>query len=147
MKLLAAKGDGFRAWSDAEIEKFEARWPVGTRERLALAILLYTGLRRSDAARLGPQHVHGGVIVLETEKTGTPVAIPILPELAEIIAASPTGARSFITNKSGDPMPKESFGNWFRDACNAAGVTGSAHGLRKAAAAHAANQEGERAPA
>ena len=36
-------------------------------------------------------------------------------------------------------MTKESFGNWFRDACKAAGVPGSAHGLRKAGATRAAN--------
>ena len=31
-------------------------------------------------------------------------------------------------------MVKESFGNWFRKACNAAGVKASAHGVRKLAA-------------
>jgi integrase len=31
-------------------------------------------------------------------------------------------------------MRKESFGNWFREACIAAGVSKSAHGIRKAAA-------------
>jgi integrase len=36
-------------------------------------------------------------------------------------------------------MTKESFGNWFKDACKAAGVLGSAHGLRKAGATRAAN--------
>jgi integrase len=36
-------------------------------------------------------------------------------------------------------MRKESFGNWFREACTTAGVPGSAHGLRKAGAARAAN--------
>ena len=35
-------------------------------------------------------------------------------------------------------MAKESFGNWFREACKAAGVPGSAHGLRKAGATLAA---------
>ena len=42
----------FHAWTEAEIDQFEAKWPVGTRERLAFAILLYTGLRRGDAAAL-----------------------------------------------------------------------------------------------
>jgi hypothetical protein len=37
------------------------------------------------------------------------------------------------------PMVKESFGTWFRGACKAAGVPGSAHGLRKAGATRAAN--------
>ena len=36
-------------------------------------------------------------------------------------------------------MTKERFGNGFRDPCDAANVPGSAHGLRKAGAAKAAN--------
>ena len=36
-------------------------------------------------------------------------------------------------------MTKESFGNFFADACKAAGVPGSAHGLRKLGATRAAN--------
>jgi integrase len=130
---------GFHAWTEGEIEQFEARWPIGTRERLALAILLFTGLRRGDAARLGRQHVTDGVIVLRAEKTGTQLTIPILPELARVIESSKTGDLAFIATTSGAPMRKESFGNWFREACNAAKVPGSAHGLRKAGAARAAS--------
>ena len=130
---------GFHAWTEGEIEQFEARWPIGTHERLALAILLYTGLRRGDAARLGRQHVTDGVIVLRAEKTGTQLTIPILPELARVIESSKTGDLAFIATTSGAPMRKESFGNWFREACNAAKVPGSAHGLRKAGAVRAAS--------
>jgi integrase len=139
VKGMTRKTDGFHPWSEEEIEKFEAKWAIGTRERLALAILLYTGLRRGDAARLGRQHVRNGVIVLRTEKTGTQVEIPILPELAEAIAATKTGDLAFVATVSGTAMTKESFGNWFKDACKAAGVPGSAHGLRKAGATRAAN--------
>jgi integrase len=138
VKLLPGKTDGFHVWSEAEIEKFEARWPVGTRERLALAILLYTGLRRGDAARLGRQHVRDGVITIRTEKTGAPVTIPMLSELAAVIEASKTGNLAFVSQLDGRQMTKESFGNWFKDACKAAGVPGSCHGLRKAGATRAA---------
>ncbi len=139
VKGFGQKTQGFHVWTDDEIAQFEARWPIGTRERLALAILLYTGLRRGDAVRLGRQHVKGGVITLRTEKTGTEVVIPVLPELAAVIAATKTGDLAFIATPTGGPMTKESFGNWFRDACNAAGVQGAAHGLRKAGATRAAN--------
>jgi enterobacteria phage integrase len=37
-----------RSWTDAEIAQFEARWPVGTKQRLAFALMLNTGQRRSD---------------------------------------------------------------------------------------------------
>ncbi|KAF2990826.1 tyrosine-type recombinase/integrase [Methylocystis sp. MJC1] len=138
VSFARSKTDGHHVWTEEEVQQFKRRWPVGTRERLALAILLYTGLRRGDAARLGRQHVRDGVIMLNTEKTGTRVEIPILPELAEIIDASPTGDLAFIAKLDRAPMDKNSFGNWFRDACVAAGVPGRAHGLRKAGATRAA---------
>lgn len=133
------KTDGFHVWTDEEISKFDMRWPVGTRERLAVSILLYTGLRRGDAAVLGRQHIRDGVISFRTAKTGQQVTIPLLPQLAEIINATKTGDLAFIAKSDGCPMGKGSFGAWFRSACKAAGVPGSAHGLRKAGATRAAN--------
>jgi integrase len=137
VKLVNVKTDGFHVWTVDEVARFEARWPLGTRERLAFDLLLYTGLRRGDAVRLGRQHVKGGVFRLKTEKNGVEVIAPILPPLARSIAAAPTGDLSFIAGERGRPMVKESFGTWFRLACKSAGVPGAAHGLRKAGATRA----------
>jgi integrase len=53
VKLLKGRNkDGFHTWTDDEIQRFEERWPIGTRERLALDLLLYTGLSRGDVVRL-----------------------------------------------------------------------------------------------
>lgn len=138
--LLKGKNDaiGFHTWSEDELALFESRWPIGTRERLAFDLLLYTGLRRGDVVRLGRQHVRDGVLTLRTEKTGSPIVLPILPPLAASIDAATTGDLTFLVTDRGQPMVKESFGNWFRDACRAAAVPGSAHGLRKAGATRAA---------
>lgn len=133
------KTKGFPVWTEDEIEKFEKRWPRGTRERVMFDVFIYTGLRRGDAATLGKQHVKDGVIALDTEKTGTRVVIPVLPELAETLKAGPTGDLAFIARADGRPVAKESLGNMFRDACREAGINKSAHGLRKAAATRAAN--------
>lgn len=140
VKLLGGPNDrnGFHTWTEDEVARFEIRWPLGTRERLALDLLLYTGLRRGDAARVGRPHVRDGRIRIQTEKTGQEVTIRILPPLAASIAASPVGELTFIAGERGRPMTKESFGNWFRDACAKAGVPGRAHGLRKAGARRAA---------
>jgi site-specific recombinase XerC len=48
VKLLTGSNDayGFHTWSQEELDRFEARWPLGTRQRLAFDLLLYTGLRR-----------------------------------------------------------------------------------------------------
>jgi len=93
--------------------------------------MLYTGLRRGDAVRLGRQHVKHGVATLTTEKTGTVVSLPILTVLQRTLDAGPCGDLSFIAGAKGRPFTKESFGNEFRDACRAAGINKSAHGLRK----------------
>jgi integrase len=135
-----AKSGGFPVWTDEEIAAFERRWPRGTRERVMFDVFLYTGLRRGDAAVVGWQHVRNGVISLQTEKTGIWVHIPILPELKATLEAGPTGDLAFIANESnGNPLTKETLGNLFAEACGAAGVQKSAHGLRKAAATNAAN--------
>jgi integrase len=133
------KGDGFPPWTEEHVAAYEKRWPVGTRQRVWLDVLLYTGLRRGDAVRLGRQHIRNGIATLKTEKTDAVVTLPILPVLAETLAAGPCGDLTFIAGENGNPLTKESFGNLFRDACRTAGVPGSAHGVRKIAATRAAN--------
>ena len=128
------KTDGFTAWTEDHVAAYESRWPIGTRERVWLGVLLWTGLRRGDAVLVGRQHVRNNEISIETEKTGMKVTVPIAPELDAILQAGPCGDLHFIVGVNGQPMKKESFGNTFREACRAAGVPGSAHGLRKLAA-------------
>jgi hypothetical protein len=122
VKLWNVKTEGFHVWTDDELSQFEKRWPEGTRERLAFDLLLYTGLRRGDAVRLGRQHVKEGAFKIKTEKNGVVVEAPILPALARSIETAPTGDLAFIVGERGRPMAKESFGNWFREVCEAAKV-------------------------
>ena len=135
------KTEGFPVWSEDDVEGYCKRWPLGTKERVWLDVLLYTGFRRGDAVRLGRQHVRDGVATLRTEKSQgeITVTIPILPALARTLAAGPCGQLAFIVGEHGTPLTKESFGNAFRDACRAAGVNKSAHGVRKIGATRAAN--------
>jgi integrase len=132
-------GEGFPVWSEEDVTAYEAKWPLGTRQRVWLAVLMYTGLRRGDAVRLGNQHVRNGVATIRTPKTGTDVHILLLPPLQEALCAGPTAELAFICGINGKPMTKEPFGNAFSDACRAAGVNKSAHGLRKIGATRAAN--------
>lgn len=138
VKVSKPKTEGFPVWTEDDVEKFQERWPIGTRERLMLDLFLYTGFRRGDAARLGKQHFRNGTIEIVTEKTGMKVSIPILPVLQKTLDASPLGDLAIIASKDGRPLTKETLGNAFADACRAAGINKSAHGLRKAAATMAA---------
>lgn len=140
VKLLKGKNDdvGHHTWTEDEIERFEKRWPLGTRERLAFDLLLYTGLRRGDVVRLGRQHVRDGAFTMRTEKTGEVVTLPILPPLAESIRGAETGDLTFLITQSREAFSKAGFGNWFREAARTAKCPGAAHGLRKAGAVRAA---------
>jgi integrase len=63
---LLKYGEGFPVWSEEDVAAYEAHWPLGTRQRVWIAVLLFTGLRRGDAVRLGKQHVRNSVGVLRT---------------------------------------------------------------------------------
>src|SRR5262245_45257512 len=135
VKLPDLKTDGYHAWTEAEIDQFEKRHSPGTRARLALALLLYTGQRRGDVVGMGRQHISDGFIHVRQQKTGIELAIPVHPTLAAIIAETPADHLTLLTTQTGKPFGSAGFGNWFRDRCNEAGLAHcSAHGLRKAAA-------------
>jgi integrase len=115
------------------VAQFEATYPIGSRARLALGLLLFTGQRRSDVVRMGRQHVKGRVLKVTQQKTGTDLEITLLPELQEILAAHPADNMTFLTTKDGKPFTPGGFSHWFRLICREAGLPGlSAHGLRKA---------------
>jgi integrase len=134
IKKLKVRSEGYHSWSEAEVAAFEARWPLGTRERLAMALLLLTAQRRFDLVEVGRQHVRDRSINVRQQKTGSHLAIPMHPRLREAIDAHPNDNLTFLVAKDGKPFTSAGFGNWFREACNAAGLPQrSAHGLRKAA--------------
>jgi len=70
IRRARSRSTGIYAWSDDDIAAFESTYPIGSRERLALALLLYTGQRRGDVIRMGRQHVRAGVVHIKQEKTG-----------------------------------------------------------------------------
>jgi integrase len=135
VKAIRVKTWGYHSWTDDEIARFERRHPVGSRARLAHALLLYSGQRRGDVIRMGPQHVRGGAIHVKQQKGGAELVIPIHSELAAIIAATPSDHLTFLVTQYGRPFEASAFSHWFRDLCDEAGLPHcSAHGLRKAAA-------------
>ncbi|QJP14703.1 tyrosine-type recombinase/integrase [Starkeya sp. ORNL1] len=136
--------DGFHTWTIEEIEQFDARWPLGTKARLAKDLLQYTGARRSDAVTFGRQMIRNGKIHFTEMKGRRRVLkereLPVLPQLQESIDAMPGDHLTFLVTEFGAPFTEAGFGNWFRDRCDAAGLPQcSAHGLRKAGATIAAD--------
>lgn len=152
--FLASASEGFHTWTLDEVRAYETHHPVGTKARLALALLLFTGVRRSDVVKLGRQMERDGVLHFTETKGSTSRALsrkkkrpgakarvlPILPELREAIDASPSGQLIYLVTAFKKPFTAAGFGNRFRDWCDEAGLTHcSAHGLRKAGATIAAD--------
>jgi integrase len=129
--------DGFRAWSEGDVARYEARHPIGTKARLALDLLLYTGVRRSDVVRLGPQMERDGKLVFTETKGRSQLTksheLPILAPLRRSIDTTPTGHLVYLVTAFGHPHSVKAFGNWFKRRCREAGLDDdlSAHGLRK----------------
>jgi integrase len=140
VKRFKVRGDGFPTWSEGEIAQFEARHRVGSKARLAMALLLYTAQRRSDVIAMGWQHVVGDEIKVKQQKTGTTLLIPIHPELKLMLTSMERSSLLFLTTEREEAFSARSFSDWFKRQCRLAGLPRrSAHGLRKSAATRLAN--------
>jgi len=134
------KSTGYKTWSEDHISRFETTHPIGSKARLAFALLLYTGQRRSDIVKLGRQLIQDETLVIDQGKTEggeeAHLEIPVHPKLREVIDATPmVGVKTFLVTHFGKPYTAPGFGNWFRELCNQANCPDvSAHGLRKATA-------------
>jgi integrase len=136
IKIKLPRSEGHHTWSEDEIAQFEARHPIGGRERLAFALLVHTGQRRSDVIRMGRQHIRDGLLLVKQRKTGAEVDVPVHPELAAAIAACPSEHLTFLVTSTGRPYSEREFNRWFGAAVKAAGLPAACvpHGLRKACA-------------
>ena len=129
------KRGGYHTWTDAEIAQYRATFSTGTKQRLALEILLGTGASRQDAVALTRANIRGGRLFYRRGKTGEAVNLPILPELQRELALLPSTQMVVLARNDGARYAVESFGILFRRWCNEVGLPGcSAHGLRKAGA-------------
>lgn len=128
------RAEEFRTWTEAEIAAFETRWPSGTKQRLAFALLLYTGQRRGDVVRMGRQHMTPSGLSVRQQKTGERLVLPIHAALAAELAHVPADQLTFLLTIRAKPHTPAGFYQAFIDWCAAAGLPKglSPHGLRKA---------------
>jgi integrase len=131
---IKIKSQGFQTWSEDHIAQFEVKHGIGTKARLALALLLYTGQRRGDVVRMGKQHVRNGILTIKQQKTGIEVAIPVHHKLHECLSVAQREHLTFLVTDYGQPFTPAGFTNKFREWCREAGLPKglSPHGLRNA---------------
>lgn len=136
-RIKELKGGEFRAWTDEEHSKFEARWPLGTMQRRAYAIALYTGQRKSDIVNMRITARSGGSITLVQQKTGEPLVIPETSEFSKELDAMKPPGLMMIWKDGGGAMTSDYFGAMMRKAIrDALGEETDCvfHGLRNSAA-------------
>jgi integrase len=118
-------------WTDAEIHAYREFWPVGTRERLILAVLLYSGQRVSDAVKLKRTVDY---FTIKQQKTGAELTIPVHPAIKRAAKAMPSNSIYLVCDKDGRPLRSDTLTYLVREAVRKAGLPPrcKAHGLRKA---------------
>lgn len=126
------KGKEIRAWTDVELAAFERRWPIGTKQRTAYALMLNMGTARIDTHRLTWNQVDE-VASYARHKTGMPVEMELSDELRKALDAAPRKHLTVINTEYGRPFTVDGFSGFMRDAIRAAGLPLGCqpHGLRK----------------
>jgi integrase len=137
---------GYHTWTADEVRRAEAAWPIGTKQRAALSILLFLGLRGGDVRTLPWTLVGGPTLRLRAKKTAkhknaADLELPILPALRRVLYATPKKHAVIIVTEYGQPFSERGFGQWFAQECEKIGLGHcTAHGLRKAGATIAAER-------
>ena len=141
IKKIKYQTAGYHTWTESEVTAFEAHWAVGTKQRLGMDLLLYTGQRSADVRVMGRQSMIGeSFIRVRQSKGGSELEIPIHSRLAASLATVPKDQMLFLPTQYGPAFTQTGFYNWMKDACRDAGVPEcSPHGLRKCIATRLAD--------
>jgi integrase len=128
------KGGTHHTWNEGELQTFEKRWPVGTRQRLAYALLLYTTQRVGDVAKMHRSDLVAGELHVIQQKTGAELYLPFVDEIQRALTAFPAKGLTLFGRKDGKPMTPAGLTDFMKEAATAAGLPAKCvpHGLRKA---------------
>lgn len=136
LRIKKYAGGEFHSWTDEEIETYERRWPIGSKERTAFGLLLFTGQRASDVAKMDWSDVSDDGIWVVQRKTKAKLLVPIHPELRTILEAW-TGRRGpILPTAVSRAFSSKGMSNFMAERIDQAGLPERCvtHGLRKAAA-------------
>lgn len=130
--IKRAKGKEIRAWTDAQLEAYVRRWPLGTKQRTAYALMLNMGTARVDTHLLTWHQVDSDATYTR-HKTRVPVEMAVAEELRKALEATPRNHVCIITTAYGKPFTVDGFSRFMREAISAAGLPLDCqpHGLRK----------------
>lgn len=128
-------------WTEKEIAQYEKRWPLGSVERVAFDLHLYTGQRLGDVNAMKPSDIDGLFIHVAQEKVDAErkdekLVIPMHSNLVRSLNVWARVGKTIITKQDGGSYKTRSYGAMLALAIEAAGLPSECvpHGLRKAAA-------------
>jgi site-specific recombinase XerC len=126
---------GWKAWPDEMLDRFEARWPIGSTPRLVYSLALYFGHRRSDVTKVRPGDLKIASTNVVQQKTRKELVLPIHANLREVLDAIPDlDKREFVVmTQWGKPFSPKALGMRMQKWTKAAGIPPghTLHGLRK----------------
>ena len=133
------KSKGHHTWTDDEITRYRAYWPLGSQQRLVMEFALETASRRGEVVRLGPQHIRRGQngeprIWIARLKGSRDVDLEMTDELlAAAVRAMKVEHLTYITSEHGKPISKITLGHRFAKWATEAGLPKRCrmHGLKK----------------
>ncbi|TCU20876.1 phage integrase family protein [Rhizobium azibense] len=150
---IARLVDPFRAHTDGhetakpeDVARFIEHHGIGSKAALYIAIQMYTGLRVSDLAVLGPQHRRRDAFKLRLFKnrnrTPVDIEIAIHPILEGVLATHKITALTYLVTEFGKPFSVKGLGNRISDWWRQAGMPHlTSHSVRKGLATDVAHNE------
>src|SRR5260370_7757917 len=119
--------DGWHHWTTGEVDEYRILHAIGTKARLALELMINSGGRISDAARVGRQHESDGWLKFvawknRKKKSRKVIECPITAELRAALSATPLGDLTYLVSDQGRAFTINGLGNKMRDCCDAAGL-------------------------
>src|SRR5262245_14783073 len=102
---------GFTPWTDVDIARFEATHPIGSRARLALALLLFTGQRRGDVVRMGRQHIHDGFYRSDRTRRGRRLIFRSCRNCGSCSMRPRATILRFLSTTPAAPLRRQALGN------------------------------------
>jgi integrase len=127
------KSKPIRRWRESEMAAFEARWPLGTKQRTAYELMLNVGTARVDIHMMTWTQTDDEGVQYTRSKSGEEVDIGMSRRLRAALDAAARDHVVIITTEFGRPFTVDGFSGFMRDAINAAGLPLDCkpHGLRK----------------
>ncbi|MBX5154592.1 tyrosine-type recombinase/integrase [Rhizobium lentis] len=141
-----AHTDGHETATPDDIAKFIEHHGTASKAVLYIAIQMYTGLRVSDLAVLGPQHRRRDAFKLRLFKnrnrTPVDIEITIHPILEAVLATHKVTDLTYLVTEFGKPFSVKGLGNRISDWWRQAGMPHlTSHSVRKGLATDVAHNE------